>query len=62
MLGGGAEYWCVALAWVLKRRLAEGKIQVEMGPFMDSVAVIFGVDFTGPHILVVTFAPLATLP
>lgn len=24
-----------------------------MGPFMASVAVIFGVDFTGPHMLVV---------
>ena len=24
-----------------------------MRPFMASVAVIFGVDFTGPHILVV---------
>ena len=24
-----------------------------MGPFMASVAVIFSVDFTGPHILVV---------
>jgi hypothetical protein len=30
-----------------------GKIQVEIQLFMASVAVIFGVDFTGPHILVV---------
>lgn len=28
---------------------------MEMRPFMASVAVIFGVDFTGPHILVVIF-------
>lgn len=30
-----------------------GELRVEMRPFMASVAVIFGVDFPGPHILVV---------
>lgn len=53
MLGGCRIVVC-STCLSAKAAARRGKIQVEMRPFMASVAVIFGVDFTGPHILVVT--------
>lgn len=59
MLGGCRIVVC-STCLSAKAAARRGKIQVEMRPFMASVAVIFGVDFTGPHILVVnTDSPLA---
>lgn len=52
MLGGCRIVVC-STCLSAKAAARRGKIQVEMRPFMASVAVIFGVDFTGPHILVV---------
>lgn len=54
MLGGCRIVVC-STCLSAKAAARRGKIQVEMRPFMASVAVIFGVDFTGPHILVVIF-------
>lgn len=50
MLGGCRIVVC-STCLSAKAAARRGKIQVEMRPFMASVAVIFGVDFTGPHIL-----------
>lgn len=42
------------------------KLRVERRPFLASKTVIFGVDFTGPHILIVSlfgkYASRGTLP
>jgi hypothetical protein len=52
MLGGCRIVVC-STCLSAKAAAGRGKIQVEMRPFMALVAVIFGVDFTGPHILAV---------
>jgi heme/copper-type cytochrome/quinol oxidase subunit 3 len=52
MLGGCRIVVC-STCLSAKAAARRGKIQVEMWLFMASVAVIFSVDFTGPHILVV---------
>ena len=38
--------------WAVKGRLDSPKLRVERQPFLASKVVIFGVIFTGPHILV----------
>ena len=48
----------VTRQWAVKGRLKRPKLQVEMQPFLASKAVIFGVNPTGPHILIVIFFAL----